>query len=69
MPDYEKRFTDLVADMENLLREATKAEPEIGEELNEKFDAGVPVLDEVQDLLAEVDEAIGDEVDEGGEDE
>lgn len=64
MSDYEKRFTNLVAEMEKVLREAGKEEPEIGEELNDKFDAGVPVLDEVQDLLAEVDEAVtGDEGD------
>lgn len=61
MPDYEERFTKLVQNMESLLREATKSEPEIAEELHEKFDAAIPVLDEVQDILADVDEVIEEE--------
>ena len=61
MADYEERYTKLVKGIEDLLREATKAEPEIAEELHEKFDAAVPVLDEVQDILADVDEVIDEE--------
>jgi len=54
---YEKRFTDLVEQMEKLIEDARKEEPEISEDAHEAFDAAIPVLDDLQDLLADVDEA------------
>ncbi len=61
MSDYEAKYTNLVKDIEKLIADAAKSEPEIAEEIHEKFDAAIPVLDEVQDILADVDEVIEEE--------
>jgi hypothetical protein len=41
--------------MEKLIREASKEDPDIGEQLNEQLDATAPILDSIQDTLAELD--------------
>ena len=60
-PGYEKQFADLVSEMEDLIEDARKDEPEISEDARDAFDAAEPVLSDLQDLLADVDEALTDE--------
>lgn len=65
--DYEDRFAELVGSIEKLLAEAVKEEPDIAEEVHDKFDAAVPVLDEIQDILEDIDEVIEEETGAGDE--
>jgi hypothetical protein len=62
-PGYEKQFAELVGQMEDLIEDARKDQPEISEDAHDAFDAAEPVLSDLQDLLADVDEAMteGDE--------
>lgn len=60
MSDYEARFAKLLGDMEKLIREASKEDSDAGEELQEQLDATAPILDSMQDTLADLD-AAGDE--------
>jgi hypothetical protein len=55
MADFEARFSKLLDGMEKLIREASKEDPDIGEQLNEQLDATAPILDSIQDTLAELD--------------
>lgn len=66
MPDYEERFVKLVADLEKLVEAAAKSEPEIAEDVRERLDATMPMLDDIQDKLASVAEEEDGEGETGG---
>jgi DNA mismatch repair ATPase MutS len=61
MANYQDRYTDLLGKLEKIVEEAAKEEPEIAEELRNKFDAAEPVLDEIEDILEELDDVIEEE--------
>ena len=55
--DYEARYVRLREEMERVAEDAARQDKQAGQQIRDRIDAASPVLDDVQDLLASLDEA------------
>lgn len=57
--EFEDQFVEAVTRLERIVETASKTEPDIAEDARKALDAAQPILADLQDVLADVDEAAG----------